>query len=407
MTDNRIKFSKTAIESLPLPPAGKRLTAYDTIVPKLAVRKTSTGSVSFCVIKRTGSSMTWLKLGAFPDLSVEQARIAAQRVLGQMATGSNPAEARRAYKATPTLNEFFAEFREKHGKKKLSWKDDEQRYRDYLKPSLGSRKLTEITRGMISDVISSADKRGKSTATQRNIRALASIIFAKAVEWGKLESNPVTGIRITGEKVTRDRFLLPHEMSGFFKALAAEPSETARDFVLLALLTGARRANVCAMQWESIDLEEGVWRIGRTKNGDPQNVVLTPEAVAVLKNRQNLPTGKYVFPSSGKTGHYVEPRKGVERVMKRACIPYGRKTTNGVTLHDLRRTLGSWQAKTGSSLLVIGKALNQKSTQATAIYARLDMDPVRQSVHTATNAMLEAGGLIALNAATNDDKRRT
>jgi integrase len=62
-------------------------------------------------------------------------------------------------------------------------------------------------------------------------------------------------------------------------------------------------------------------------------------------------------------------------------------------IHDLRRTLGSWQAKTGASLSIIGKSLNHKTHQATAIYARLDLDPVRQSVNTATAAMLEAAGL--------------
>ena len=62
-------------------------------------------------------------------------------------------------------------------------------------------------------------------------------------------------------------------------------------------------------------------------------------------------------------------------------------------IHDLRRTLGSWQAKTGASLTIIGKRLNHKPHQATAIYARLDLDPVRQSVNTATAAMLEAAGL--------------
>ena len=86
-------------------------------------------------------------------------------------------------------------------------------------------------------------------------------------------------------------------------------------------------------------------------------------------------------------------RQAVIRVMERAGIPYGRKTENGVTLHDLRRTLGSWQAKTGASLAIIGKSLNHQSQQTTAIYARLDLDPVRQSVNTANSAMLEAAGL--------------
>jgi integrase len=50
-----------------------------------------------------------------------------------------------------------------------------------------------------------------------------------------------------------------------------------------------------------------------------------------------------------------------------------------VRLHDLRRTLGSWQAIIGSSLPIIGKSLGHKSLTATQIYARLNLDPVRES----------------------------
>ncbi len=69
---------------------------------------------------------------------------------------------------------------------------------------------------------------------------------------------------------------------------------------------------------------------------------------------------------------------------------------NGFTrlhIHDLRRSLGSWQAITGASLSIIGKSLGHKSPDSTMIYARLSLDPVRQSVNTATAAMMEAGGM--------------
>ena len=62
-------------------------------------------------------------------------------------------------------------------------------------------------------------------------------------------------------------------------------------------------------------------------------------------------------------------------------------------LHDLRRTMGSWQAGTGANLSVIGRSLNHKSTQTTAIYARLWMTPVRDSMETAATAMRVAAGL--------------
>jgi hypothetical protein len=44
-------------------------------------------------------------------------------------------------------------------------------------------------------------------------------------------------------------------------------------------------------------------------------------------------------------------------------------------------------------MAIIGKSLNHKNQNTTAIYARLDLDPVRESVNTATSAMMTAAGL--------------
>lgn len=393
--ENRLRFGKKVLLDLPLPAHGKRETYYDLKVPKLALRITHTGTRSFYVVKRTGTEMAWVKLGSFPDMTVEQAQTEALKVLGEFASGANPAEARRVFKAEPTLTEFFAEYGNRHGEKKRAWRDDQQRFRDYLQMPLGNRKLSEVTRGMIARILSDAEKAGKSVATVRHIRALASILFSKAIEWGYLDLNPAQGVKVVGKTVSRYRFLQADELPRFFAALADEPNDSMRDFILLALLTGARRANLCAMHWREIDLGAGIWRIPRTKNDEPQSVTLCPEAVLILTERQNLTAGSFVFPGTGESGHMEEPKKAVIRIMERAGIPYGRNVPNGVTLHDLRRTLGSWQARTGASLAIIGKSLNHKSQQTTAIYARLDLDPVRQSVNTATAAILEAGRMKA------------
>lgn len=390
----RFLFSKEKLLALPLPAQGQRDTYHDTKAPGLQLRVTSTGAKTFSFYRRMKAGQPErVTLGKFPAMTVEQARKSASLVNAEIEGGANPAEAKRAFKAEPTLSEFFTEYGTRHGERKKSWGDDAQRFRDYLQKPLGNRKLSEITRAMIALTLSNAEKAGKSTATVRNIRALASGIFGKAVDWGYLVTNPAQGVKVSGAKVTRDRFLQADELPRFFAALADEPIDGARDFILLALLTGARRANLCAMRWQEIDLAAGVWRIPVTKNGEPQSVTLSPEAITILEARKANRSSEFVFPSASKTGHYVEPRKAVERVMLRAGIPFGRNVPNGVTLHDLRRTLGSWQARTGASLAIIGKSLNHKSQAATAIYARLDLDPVRQSVNTATNAMLEAAGL--------------
>ena len=136
-----LKFTKTTLLGLEAPAAGKRETIYDTEVPKLALRMTHAGAKTFYVVKRAGASMAWVKLGSFPDMTVEKARAEAAKVLGEFASGANPAEARRAFKAEPTFSEFFTEYGTRHGEKKRAWGDDLQRFRDYLQKPLGNRKL--------------------------------------------------------------------------------------------------------------------------------------------------------------------------------------------------------------------------------------------------------------------------
>ena len=51
------------------------------------------------------------------------------------------------------------------------------------------------------------------------------------------------------------------------------------------------------------------------------------------------------------------------------------------------KTLGSWQAVTGASSYIIGKALGHKYSKSTAVYARFHLDPVRESIEKATDAM--------------------
>lgn len=428
---NRFKFTKTAVAALPVPAPGKRSTFYDTDVPKLALRITAAGTCTFYVIKRAGVEMVWLKLGVFPDMTPEHARNEAEKALGAFAQGRNPAAARRALKQEPTFADLFVDYLDRHAKlRKRTWREDEQKYRDYLADAIGKKKISRITRQDLGAIHASITRSGHSTVANR-VKDLVSSVFGRAIEWGLMEHNPAKGIRDNSEK-SRERFLQPNELPRFFAALSSEPNGTIRDFVLIALLTGARRANVQAMRWRDVDLATGVWRIPMTKSGQPQNVPLTPEAVEVLRIRKAAAAddAKFVFASHGVHGHLQEPRRAWQRILDRdelvqltAKINIGaheletiadetlyqtlarvrltakklKLNTDGarmtdLRIHDLRRTMGSWQARTGASLIIIGKSLGHKSQQATAIYSRLDLDPVRQAMQTATAAMMAAGG---------------
>jgi integrase len=184
------------------------------------------------------------------------------------------------------------------------------------------------------------------------------------------------------EEKSRDRFLHPDELPHFFESLNAEENDAIRDYVYISLLTGVRKSNVLSMRWEDIHLERREWLILETKNGDSLRVHLIEKVIDILKDRvRKYGQREWVFEGYGVTGHLVEPKAGWKRILQRAGI-------KDLRLHDLRRTLGSWQAATGANSFMIGQSLGHKSPQSTAVYARLNIDPVRDSVEKATQAIL-------------------
>ena len=281
---------------------------------------------------------------------------------------------------------LFDEFMERHAKvHKKSWKDDLSLYNRYLQP-WKSRKLSTIRRADIQKLHAKIGKSGHPYGANRML-SLMSILFNKAEEWGLWEkSNPANGITRFKEK-SRSRFLEADELPRFFQALGEEENETIRDYFLISLLTGVRRSNVLAMRWDELHLERGTWEIEETKNGTAQTVPLVGPALTILIERKEAADSDWVFPGVGKTGHLVEPKSGWKRLKERSGL-------ENVRIHDLCRSLGSWQAATGANLSIIGKTLNHKNVATTAIYARLNIDPVRDSVEKATTAMLSAGGML-------------
>jgi integrase len=384
--ENKINFTKAIIDALPMPEAGKRDTFHDKETSGLQLRITSTGVKTFSVYRRIkGGNPERITLGRYPDMKIEQARREALRIAVDISDGKNPAEVKRGRKEELTFSELFAEYLERHAKpKKKTWFEDQAQFRLYIEKPLGKKKLSIIDRKSIAHIHGSITKAGYAPTANR-VKALLSSVFGWAISAGLSESNPVIGVKSNKEN-QRDRFLQSDELPRFFQAVAKEENETIRDYVLLSLLTGARRSNVLAMRWQDISFERAEWRIEETKNGTPQTVALSPEAIEILHARKSSDGGVFVFPGNGKSGHLEEPRKGWQRILERAGI-------EDLRIHDLRRTMGSWQAKTGASLTIIGKSLNHKNQTTTAIYARLDLDPVRDSVNKATSAMMQAAGL--------------
>lgn len=380
----RLKFTKKLLLRVEPPPRG-RLYFYDTETPHLLFQITENGARSFYVYRRVDGRPSRIRLGGFPELTVEQARKKAERINGQIAHGEDPQAKRRAASAEMTLGDLWKRY-EEHAASRSTAKtrdNDERLWRCHLE-TWSKRRLSDIRRvDAIARLESIAKESGKAVAN-RALQLLRRLYnYARDHLEVRLE-NPAVRLPFFEEKA-RDRFLTAAEMPAFFESLEAEPDALLRDFFKLCLFTGARRGNVQAMRWEELDLESGVWRIPESKNGEPLRVTLSPVALEILKRRgKSRKNGSpWVFPSRGKTGHLTEPKSAWKRLIARAGI-------TGLRIHDLRRTLGSWQAAGGAGLPIIGKSLGHRSSAATAIYARLDLDPVRQSVNVAVAAMLQA-----------------
>lgn len=393
MTEKFI-FTIKALDALPIPEHGKRAEYWDETRPGLQIRITHTGARTFYVKHRVaGGEVERVKIGTYPKMKIEQARKDAASIVAAMANGKSVTTVARAGKEEATLETLFEDFIT-HRRNKRGAYLTEVTKRDYLSTfnlhfaKLRSRQLSKIKDSEIANLHT---KVGKEHPTRANrIVALASSLYSHAKERKLFAGpNPAAGIKKFPEN-TRDRFIQADELPRFFEAVAAENNVTIRDYVLVSLLTGARRSNVLAMRWQDVNLDRAEWRIPMTKNGTPQTVTLSPEVVEILATRkpeketENDKVTVFVFPGPGESGHLAEPGKGWQRILKAAGI-------DNLRIHDLRRTLGSWQAKSGASLSIIGKSLNHKSTSTTAIYARLDLDPVRESVNRASSAITAAG----------------
>ena len=97
----RVKFTKTAIDALPVP---KSDTVYwDAAAPGFGVKVTPTGHKVFIVLYRTGGAGSKLRkytIGPYGRMTLHQARVAAQKVFAARLEGRDPAAERREVHAT-------------------------------------------------------------------------------------------------------------------------------------------------------------------------------------------------------------------------------------------------------------------------------------------------------------------
>jgi integrase len=395
----RIRLTNREIEKLP---AGeRRYPVYDDEMPGLLVRVSPTGKKAFFYSARVNGRKRMIKLGEPPALTVAAARKLAQKHAGQVAEGIDVAEqrrqARRENQTAPTVEDAWHAYRDGHLVPNCSpktLKGDEYCWAAIPWPK---RRLDSLTTRDVAKLHEDLAKRGPVWAN-RVIEFLRRIINHSADELGFRGENPVKlqqgkQSRRKGQSVrrarerSRQRYIEPREIGAFVRAIETEGDPDVADFVRMMLYTGARRSNVLGMKWADVSESRRVWTIpaGEAKAGEAIELPLSSYATAVLDRRGKRadPNATFVFPSKrAASGHMTEPKKRWQALRARAGL-------DDLTLHDLRRTVGSWASMTGTPYAVVKAMLGHaEGKDVTMIYARSDTETVRAAFENTTRAML-------------------
>ena len=370
----------------------------DDQVRGLVLRVYTRGAKSWFVFyrRRQDNRRRILKLGAYPSLTLRQARDRAGIELGRIAAGEDPQADReevRARGSAATLAEVAQEYLDlyaKEHKRPASYSMDRWQLETYVLPRWGKRPVTEVTKrdvqALLEDVASGkVAARGRPTkVAPRNLKAMLSKLFDWAADRGVLAGNPAAGVKLPTsvrehlKRGGRDRVLTDEEIRTLWEELdRLEQDRRTQDYgaataaaFRLMLLTAQRSGEVLSMRWK--DIEGGEWWVipaEVAKNGEANRVYLSPQVQAILRSLKTETGGsEWVLASGRRPGHHLTTVKTAAAAIIR------RNDMDHWTPHDLRRTAASKMRSMGTLRPVVQAILNHKDRSVTAVYDRYGQD---------------------------------
>ncbi len=388
------KITKRVVDA-----AQPRTAAYlirDTEIKGFALVVTPAGAKSYAIDYRAGSGRGAPKrrfvIGKHGALTPETARSEARRLLGAVASGNDPAEARSAERRALTVAELCDLYLAEGAahKKSSTLRADRGRIVHHVKPLLGRKKIDQVSRADIERLL--IDVRAGKTAVPtppKGARASGSLpsggagaaaqcvtlmgtLLAFAVQRGLRADNPAHGVKKPPVR-KMERFLSETEIARLAAALATEAARSDNPYpcaaVKLLLLTGCRRGEIIGLQWAHVDVERQCLRLPDSKTRE-KVVYLNPPALALLTGLPRTCGNPHVI-AGERAG---QPFGGIDKVWFRVRAAAG---LDDVRLHDLRHSFASVGAVGGLSLPIIGALLGHKHATTTARYAHLSADPLR------------------------------
>jgi integrase len=240
-------------------------------------------------------------LGAYPVVSLADARRKAEDARRQIAAGTDPVDAARAAAAAaargpvPTFEEAADRYIAAH---RDGWRNPKHRQQwqntlaTYAHPVIGRMSVADVAVGDVLRVLEPVWKDKPETATRLRGRIEAVLDWAIAREYrtgdnparwrGRLQQLLPAKTKI--RRVAHHPAMGWRDVGAFMQELRARPAPAARALEFL-VLTAARGGEVRGARWAEIDLAGGTWTVpgARMKAGRDHRVPLSDAALAVLR----------------------------------------------------------------------------------------------------------------------------
>jgi len=263
----------------------------------------ASGSLLWRYRYRIGGKENLYAIGAYPEVSLKEARDERDEARKLVRKGVHPAHQRKAERLRQqyaNANTFRAVAEEWLAEKKSDWNIRTYRQRKNLLekdvfPHIGSLPIDQVTPVHGHSVVKRIAKRAPQMAVI--VRQCFGGISRLAIVTQRAHTDLSYALRDTVKvKPTKHkRPLRVHEIPKFFKRLDDYPGYyPTKVGIHLMWWTLARPTEVIAAEWEEFDLDNAIWTIPeeRMKMRQPHAIPLPAQAVASLKGLQEI-TGRF------------------------------------------------------------------------------------------------------------------
>jgi integrase len=330
----------------------------------LYLRVTETGAKRWVFRFQLAGKRRDMGLGAFPEISLSEARDKATAHRRQRHNGADPLETRKAERHAErlasakgrTFKEVADEFIERN---KAGWRNAKHRQQwtntleTYAYPLLGALPVSGIDTGLMVRVLEPIWTTKPETASRVRGR-IEAVLDAATARGFRDGPNPamwkgnlahILPARSKVRRVAHHAALPFDEIPAFLAALRGREG-TAALALEFAILTAARTGEALGAIWAEIDLGVKVWTIPaeRMKAGREHRVPLSAPALAVLRKVRDLAVKKDGKPDPAAPvfpGH----RRAIQLSNMALLMLLRRMKRDDLTVHGFRSSFTDWAAE--------------------------------------------------------------